>query len=57
MPDEFNKITTAPCRSTDIWISKSLSDAEYELALWNELEHLYDMSKINNYEEAHQGAI
>jgi hypothetical protein len=56
MPDEFNKITTAPYRSTDIWISKSLSDAEYELALWNELEHLYDMSKINNYEEAHREA-
>ena len=56
MPDGFNKITTAPFRGTDIWISKSLSNEEYEFALWNKLEKLYETSKMN-YEEAHQGAI
>jgi predicted RNA-binding Zn-ribbon protein involved in translation (DUF1610 family) len=51
--DEFNKITTAQFRGTDIWIDKSLSDAEYRWTLKNELEKLYEASILTNYWEDH----
>ena len=54
--DEFNKITTAQFRGTDIWIDKSLSDAEYRWTLKNELEKLYEASILTNYWEDHKEA-